>query len=579
MDDRPADLGDRAPLPPLFGQPGETCLSQALHHNGRHPGLVFERPSEADSIGGAMTWKTFLADDNRNNAVLLLPRGAFPLIGARALMAAHRQGGRPITVWTWRPSEGPQYREEVVIDRDGLVQAVRRRYPRGANHSRVAARLAGVMIGRGLAEAMIRAGATTPAQLLKAAQQAGPTRRAPAEPYFSDLNRPDSYLQLHEQWMLRRPALVSRLVGREPVAPGIWVGPNAEHARGAALYGPVVLGAGARVQDGCRLIGPVVIGPGVTVPARTRVARSIVCTGADLEHQNNIESVVAVPGMQAQLDEVLLPQAATPSGNNGHTSPGNDRPPAVSSAEPKPWTVVLDAQPVWMTHVRHRLHRALKRVVDLLGAVVGLALTLPFYPLIALAIKLESRGPLFFGHWREGRRGHPFRCLKFRTMVSDADIRQNHLRRQSANEVDGPQFYIKDDPRLTRVGRLLRKINIDEWPQFLNVLVGQMSLVGPRPSPFAENQYCPAWREARLSVKPGITGLWQVSRDTDRQAGGFHEWIQYDLKYVRNQSLLGDLSILIRTGWMVFDAMIVARVKKRFGLGRTAVPAVERAVR
>ncbi len=114
------------------------------------------------------------------------------------------------------------------------------------------------------------------------------------------------------------------------------------------------------------------------------------------------------------------------------------------------------------------------------------------------------------------------------------------------NQADGPQFYMENDPRLTRVGRYLRKYNLDELPQFWNVLVGDMSVVGPRPSPFHENQFCPAWREARLSVRPGITGLWQINR-TRRAGSDFQEWIKYDLEYVENRSWWLDLKIIWKT--------------------------------
>jgi len=176
---------------------------------------------------------------------------------------------------------------------------------------------------------------------------------------------------------------------------------------------------------------------------------------------------------------------------------------------------------------------------------VGLAITLPLYPFLALAIKLDSKGPVFYIHRRQTLGGKIFPCIKFRTMCVDAD----KLRQAAAvqNEVDGPQFHVRNDPRLTRVGRFLRRTNLDEAPQFWNVLLGHMSLVGPRPSPDDENTLCPAWRRGRLSVRPGITGLWQVSRRRDPDAGDFHEWIHYDLEYVREQSLRLDVEILIRT--------------------------------
>ena len=129
-------------------------------------------------------------------------------------------------------------------------------------------------------------------------------------------------------------------------------------------------------------------------------------------------------------------------------------------------------------------------------------------------------------------------------MVADAHRRQREL--YDENELDGPQFKISSDPRVTRLGRFLRKTNLDEMPQLFNVFIGHMSLVGPRPSPFRENQVCVPWRRARLSVRPGITGLWQICRD-GCDGGDFHQWIYYDLAYVRHRSLKLDVKVLLAT--------------------------------
>ncbi len=186
----------------------------------------------------------------------------------------------------------------------------------------------------------------------------------------------------------------------------------------------------------------------------------------------------------------------------------------------------------------------MKRAFDVAFAAAALAATLPLYPLIALAVLIEDGRPVFFAQRRETVGGREFACLKFRSMRRNADKEKAAL--VAANEADGPQFFIAADPRTTRVGRLLRKFHLDELPQFLNVLVGDMSVVGPRPSPYAENQYCPAWREARLSVRPGVTGLWQVSR-TRRRGLDFQEWIRFDLDYVADASWALDLRIVAKT--------------------------------
>lgn len=202
----------------------------------------------------------------------------------------------------------------------------------------------------------------------------------------------------------------------------------------------------------------------------------------------------------------------------------------------------------------HRLtsfERVSKRAFDIVFALVGLLLTLPLYPLIFLAIWLEDRGGPFFVHGRETLGEREFGCIKFRSMRLDADQIKAQLMAQ--NQADGGQFYIDpdDDPRLTRIGKVIRKCNIDELPQFWNVLRGEMSIVGPRPSPYKENQYCPPWREARLSVRPGITGLWQVMRTRAKDLD-FQEWIRYDIEYVETFSWRMDLFIL----WKTFTMML-----------------------
>jgi lipopolysaccharide/colanic/teichoic acid biosynthesis glycosyltransferase len=194
-----------------------------------------------------------------------------------------------------------------------------------------------------------------------------------------------------------------------------------------------------------------------------------------------------------------------------------------------------------------------KRLFDIVFALCALAVTAPLFPLVVLLIWLEDGRPFFFAHKRETVGGREFPCLKFRSMRKDSDAIKAKLAEE--NQADGPQFFIENDPRVTRVGRWIRKLQIDELPQFVNVLLGHMSVVGPRPSPYAENQYCPPWREARRSVRPGVTGLWQVSR-TRRQGLDFQEWIRFDLQYVENASWGLDLRIIVRTVGQVLAGLL-----------------------
>ena len=193
---------------------------------------------------------------------------------------------------------------------------------------------------------------------------------------------------------------------------------------------------------------------------------------------------------------------------------------------------------------RRTVYGVVKRVSDFLVAILAIIILFPMFLLVSVLIVIDDGFPVFFGHTRQTRGGQDFKCWKFRTMRRDAELMVEEL--QALNQADGPQVFIENDPRVTVIGNLLRKFQIDEIPQFWNVVRGDMSFVGPRPSPERENQFCPAWRELRLSVRPGITGLWQVSR-TRAPGEDFQEWIKYDIEYVRTASLLVDLKILLRT--------------------------------
>ena len=197
-----------------------------------------------------------------------------------------------------------------------------------------------------------------------------------------------------------------------------------------------------------------------------------------------------------------------------------------------------------VTAVGASMYLPFKRVIDCVASLLALVLLLPVMLACAAAIVVDDGFPIFFGHCRQAKGGRNFRCLKFRTMRRNAEAKVAELRKQ--NLCDGPQVFIRDDPRVTRVGRWLRTLQLDELPQLWNVVIGDMSLVGPRPSPDGENQFCPAWREKRLSVRPGITGLWQVMR-TRRPGMDFQEWIRYDIDYVERLGPTTDLKICVLT--------------------------------
>ncbi|MBN2020372.1 MAG: sugar transferase [Sedimentisphaerales bacterium] len=280
-------------------------------------------------------------------------------------------------------------------------------------------------------------------------------------------------------------------------------GRNVDVDENTIITGPSVLCDSVKAADGA-IIQSSIIGPDVSIPAGA-VVRNRVITDSTQILQQPIESSSA--GFSELRADTLY------------------------SGSFRTWPKLSYA-------------RCVKRIADVIVALIVLVIFMPFVPVIAVIIKLSSRGPVFYKGIRQGLQGRPFACYKFRTMQVGAHRLQDEL--QDYNEADGPQFVITDDPRMSRVGRFLRETYIDEIPQFFAVLLGQMSVVGPRPSPESENVRCPFWRDARLSVKPGVTGLWQVCR-TRKRMRDFQEWIHYDVEYVRNLSPALDLWICLKT--------------------------------
>ncbi len=187
-----------------------------------------------------------------------------------------------------------------------------------------------------------------------------------------------------------------------------------------------------------------------------------------------------------------------------------------------------------------------KRMMDVAGSTVLLLLLSPLFAMVALAVRVTSRGPIIFRQQRAGMGGAPFTFYKFRTMFDGADAQKEALRAQ--NEVSGPVFKMKRDPRITPIGRILRRTSLDELPQLFNVLKGDMSLVGPRPPTLDEVPKYASWHRQRLDLIGGITGLWQVSGRTEVP---FEEWMRMDIRYSRGRSMKLDFAILFKTMWAV----------------------------
>ena len=307
----------------------------------------------------------------------------------------------------------------------------------------------------------------------------------------------------------------SRLIGKVMLGKNIHIGPK------AIIVGPSIIGNNVKIGNSA-VINSSIIGPGVSVP-QDQLVQNRVVKGP----QYNWKNLNRVASNNSK--QICCPQLDL---NNQQR-----------------------ANETFRDWPRFSYDRCFKRIADIVAAITVLILFAPVLPIVALIIKLTSRGPVFFKDKRQGLHGKEFNCLKFRSMILGADEIQDKLRR--LNEVDGDHYKMEDDPRVNAVGRFFRDTHIDEIPQFFNVLLGQMSVVGPRPSPELENTQCPSWRDARLSVRPGITGLWQVCRIREPMKD-FQEWIYYDTKYVRDLSLKMDLWIC----WQTIKKMVGNFVKQ-----------------
>jgi lipopolysaccharide/colanic/teichoic acid biosynthesis glycosyltransferase len=406
----------------------------------------------------------------------------------------------------------PHYSESLELDEQGGVKGVTRSYTSGAYRHKKEAESA-VPLSR-ISAIMGRADVIAP--FLRGI---GALEQAPPRLGAAGLNVVEDSVQLRDISVSSAASLRRRLLdllGRDETSLALiaeraglrhtsfgWAHPTAQMHEGVRKLGRVVLGPDVDVQSGAVLIGPLVLDRGERV----------------------LDQDVRRAEDELGADEAEAPILAT-------EEPLDDTTPRQHARDHDPWF--------------NYGYPLLKRLMDYAGAIVMLMLLAVVAPGVWIANRIHGdRGPLFYTHLRQTRGGKPFPCLKFRSMVTNADELRERL--MAENELDGPQFKIENDPRITPVGNFLRKTNLDELPQAFNVLAGHMSLVGPRPSPHDENQLCPAWRHARLSVRPGITGLWQVYRSRDRGDDDFQEWIYYDMEYVGRRGLRVDCKILIKT--------------------------------
>lgn len=207
----------------------------------------------------------------------------------------------------------------------------------------------------------------------------------------------------------------------------------------------------------------------------------------------------------------------------------------------------LQHQEVITKEEKRGLYNFTKRIIDFVGALCGLILLSPILLIVGLLVKMESKGPMIFSQKRIGLNGSEFNMYKFRSMVVNAEELKKTLAKK--NEMSGPMFKMKDDPRITKIGKFIRKTSIDELPQLINVLKGEMSLVGPRPSLPNEVKKFEPWMLKRLDVKPGLTCYWQVS---GRNNIDFEDWMLLDVRYVNERSLWLDIKLIFKTFFVLF---------------------------
>lgn len=317
------------------------------------------------------------------------------------------------------------------------------------------------------------------------------------------------------------------------IADGIWVGENVSISPNAYILPPVVIGSNTVLESHSQVIGPACIGQRCMLEEGSLVRESILWDDTVMERGARVHYSIMESGLRATAGETFSSTVLVEEAEVEETS---------LVASDHVFYGVTAMNPSILMSQKRRIYLWFKRLMDFSCSGLGLLCISPLLLLIALIIKMDSKGPVFYRQKRCGRGGTDFGMIKFRTMIPNADKQQDLL--AARKSTDGPMFKLMQDPRVTRIGAFLRRTSLDELPQLINVFKGEMSLVGPRPLVMNEMKCSPSWRDIRLRVKPGITGLWQVSGRSEAQ---FHDWIRYDVHYVMNQSLLLDLQILLKT--------------------------------
>jgi lipopolysaccharide/colanic/teichoic acid biosynthesis glycosyltransferase/NDP-sugar pyrophosphorylase family protein len=516
------------------------------------PDLHVQVVTEAVPAGTAGALRAIEAFAAGDGVVLVTGGVHFAALDLTRLIEAHRARRAALTVVTQSDDSVP-YIEHVDVDEQQTVRAIhlmhhsrdRRRpgSPRRVPDRRSPRITAGVYVIDPAAFVHVqRAGyMDLKEQLVPALRSAGLVvyahHRSGATRIVSSLTQ---YLDLNAAFLEgardRRVAVAER-----ELACNVWAGSNVRIAATARLRGPIVIGANSVIGPGSTITGPAAIGSNCAIEADASIERSVIWSGSRIGPNATISRAVVTERCDVTASSVVSNGAVVP-GSTGINRLARIAGKDATGDRFNVWIADGRVVPLHRASLRHRISTLSKRAIDVVLSLAALVVLAPVVALIAAAITLDSRGPVFFSQRRCGKHGREFRMWKFRTMVPDADRQQAAL--FARKDVDGPMFKLEHDPRVTGVGRVLRKTSLDELPQLLNVLRGEMSLVGPRPLVMEEMKFAPAWRDMRLQVRPGISGLWQVN---GRSNVSFHDWIHHDIRYVTQRSLMLDAIILMRT--------------------------------
>lgn len=483
--------------------------------------------------GGAikeLEW--FLAD---GPAVVLHPSVWLGRIDLQGLLKRHAASGASVTMVLESTPRGRRDLENVVLDEDGVVRQYSCLHVSRDNRRRL--HPAGIYIIEPIVTSAIE-----PERFVDLNEQVlgwlnedgykviGHVLRNPLERFFDASH----YLHLNRSLMLEH---WRGLAWRGDERVGVITGDGAQIADDVTLIGPVVLGPRCKVASGAVVIGPVLLGEDVEVGPGALVRDSVIWRHSRVESRAAVEYSMLTERCTVSAGERIINSIVQDGGATVSPVSGS-----LDGSGPGGLDLGVGDEPRVARAAARATYEFVKRAVDIAAPILALPLLAPILLLTALAVKLDSPGPVIFRQVRCGKNGREFKIFKFRTMVQNAD--ELYAKFLAQNQVKGPMFKMKKDPRTTRTGEFLRRTSLDELPQLWNVLRGEMSLVGPRPLAMREMVWCPRWRDQRLTVKPGMTGLWQVS---SRGEFDFDGWIEHDISYVKKRSLWVDFVILLRT--------------------------------